>query len=742
VTTVLTAENYRRLDIAQKARYRWLLQARHNQLTPGPHHLCEQDPAICEAAIVEAKRIEDPEEQEEFLRARGHFAWIIWLILSGRGWGKTRVGAEDIARYAIGHPKSRIALVAATFSDGRDTMVEGESGLKSVIPSSLIENWNRSMGELILTNGSIMKIYSAENPERLRGPQFHRAWCLSPGTPVLTPDGPRPIETIQEGDQVSTQYGPALVTATGHRDADLWTVTLVDARTITGSAEHPVATGRGWVPLADIRSTDTIWTWCDDGDTTQVATSTATKADGPSTNTGLSTKNTTASRSPHETTSIIGTRSETTTARTTSNSLPPPVTDTSTKRPAPTSAASVGPATNRSRITGALRYVRDAVLWSLNEAAARFGAYARHAELNSRLSPIDHHDLLPIAVVDAATPVGRSGTVHNLTVEGFHQFFANGVLTHNCDELAAWQYVQDTWDMLMFGLRLGQNPQVIVTTTPKPLDFIRALVGRSRDRAAGVVRTTGSTFENAKNLARAALAELKNVYAGTRIGRQELDGEVLEDPEGALWSLALIEQTRLSPYFMPEPFDILGRTVVGVDPAVSNNPDSDSTGIVTVAMTRTKCPFCDRSSEPHAIVLDDDTGTYSPNEWALRVVSAYDRWNGDRIVAEVNQGGDLVSSNMIAERANLPIDKVHATKAKLLRAEPVFALYERGLVHHWGGSDLKELEKEMTSWDPTLKSAKSPNRLDALVWCLTALMLPEQGMAPTLVRDKRHAGRR
>ena len=254
--------------------------------------------------------------------------------------------------------------------------------------------------------------------------------------------------------------------------------------------------------------------------------------------------------------------------------------------------------------------------------------------------------------------------------------------------------------------------------------------------------STGSTFENAANLSPVALHKYKEVYEGTRIGRQELYGEVLEDMEGALWTLALIEQHRLPQYFLPDPFEVLGRTVVAVDPAVSDNPDSDATGIVTVAMTRTKCPFCDRAAEPHAIVLDDDTGIYSPNEWALRVVSAYDRWKGDRVVAEVNQGGDLVSSNMTAHRANLPIDKVHATKGKLLRAEPVYALYEKGLVHHYGGSNLQELEKEQTSWDPTMKNAKSPNRLDSLVWALTSLMLPAQGLAPSLVRDRRHAGRR
>lgn len=518
----LSPEQLRRLSLPAKVRLRWRLKARAKQLTPGRHHLCDNTPAECDELIARSHEVfsppgsneptrrkialeyittlplshpvhkADPEEditdlaRAAWLAEHGHWDWLIWIILAGRGWGKTRTGAEDVIKFALEHPKSRIALVAATFADGRDTMVEGESGILSILPKSLVEDWNRSLGELVLTNGSRMKIFSSQQPERLRGPQHHRAWA---------------------------------------------------------------------------------------------------------------------------------------------------------------------------------------------------------------------------------------------------------------DELAAWEYLQDTWDMMMFGLRLGENPQIIITTTPKPLKFIRNLLKRAERPEGGVIVTTGSTYENAKNLARAALQELKEAYEGTRLGRQELRAELLTDVEGALWQLGDVNDHRLQEYLVPEVFDVVSTVAIGVDPAVTSEGTSSETGIIVAAKTRGNCPFCHRSTSPHALVLDDRSVRGTPFEWGTQVVKAFDDWQASWIIPEVNQGGDLVTSNLRTIRDALPVDPVRASRGKVIRAEPVAALYQQGKVHHLGPR-LAELEEQLTTWDPETADS-SPDRLDALVWVLTKLMVPSSVSGTvSKMRDKRGRGRR
>jgi phage terminase large subunit-like protein len=369
--------------------------------------------------------------------------WLIWLILSGRGWGKTRTGAEWLANEAIKNPRTRWAIVARTFADARDTCAEGESGIVNVLQRyQVIRNWNRSMGEIILTNGSKIKLFSAEEPDRLRGPQHHGAWC---------------------------------------------------------------------------------------------------------------------------------------------------------------------------------------------------------------------------------------------------------------DELAAWED-PDAWDQLMFGLRLGDRPRTVVTTTPRPVALLKNLINRDTTYI-----TRGNTFENAKNLAATALLELQARYAGTRLGRQELEGELLEDVEGALWSRSWIENTRIKTEQLPS----LYRIVVAIDPAVTSGEDSDETGIVIAGAT----------NDGHFYVLEDATMKGTPDSWGKRAVQGYKDWKADRIVAEVNNGGDMVVMVLQQVDKFVPVTKVHATRGKRMRAEPISALYEQGRVHHVGS--FTKLEDQMVSWTP--ESNDSPDRLDALVWSLTEL---------------------
>lgn len=369
--------------------------------------------------------------------------WSTWLLLAGRGFGKTRTAAEWLAWQAITQAKTRWAVVAPTYGDTRDTCIEGESGLLAILNDyGVVDNYNRSMGEILLTNGSRIKAFSADQPDRLRGPQHHGAWC---------------------------------------------------------------------------------------------------------------------------------------------------------------------------------------------------------------------------------------------------------------DELAAWRQ-PETWDQLQFGLRLGDSPQTLVTTTPKPIALVRQLSKRD-DGSVHIVR--GSTFDNAENLAESALRELKSRYEGTRLGRQELMGELLEDVDGALWNLAMMEECRV--YEPPE----MRRIVVAIDPSGGSGENNDEQGIVVAG----------EGVDGHFYVLDDRSVRLTPAGWARVAVEAYREFSADRIVAEKNFGGEMVESTIRQIDANVPVRMVTASRGKMQRAEPVAALYEQGRVHHV--RRFAELEDQMTTWTTT--SGSSPDRMDAMVWAITEL---------------------
>ena len=377
--------------------------------------------------------------------------WRFWLILAGRGWGKTKTGVEDAAWYGMTTPGARIALIGPTTSDCRDTIVEGVSGLLTALPPEMVLGWNRSLGELHLSNGTHYKTFSAEEPERLRGPQFHRAYC---------------------------------------------------------------------------------------------------------------------------------------------------------------------------------------------------------------------------------------------------------------DELAAWAR-PETWDMLMFGLRLGENPQCVITTTPKPVPLIRQLMAR---RGKDVIVTHGKTIDNQANLAPNFVAHLVDKYGGTRLGRQELDAEILDDTPGALWRRSDIDEQRVKE--TPE----LVRIVVAIDPAVSSKENSDETGIVCAA----------KGIDRQFYVLDDLSGILTPDGWGREAVSIYKRRKADRVIGEVNNGGDLIESNLRSIDRNVSYKGVRASRGKAIRAEPIAALYEQKKVHHVGAFPLLEDQMCMftTDFDRT-KMKYSPDRLDALVWAMHELAIED-----------------
>ena len=272
-----------------------------------------------------------------------------------------------------------------------------------------------------------------------------------------------------------------------------------------------------------------------------------------------------------------------------------------------------------------------------------------------------------------------------------------------CDELAAWRY-PEAWDMLMFGLRLGADPRAVVTTTPRPSKLIRTLLGDPQ-----VVVTRGRTAENWAHLAPAFLDRIVRRYEGTRLGRQELDAEILEDMPGALWQRGLLEAARVNSA------PALERVVVAIDPAAGSGEHSDETGIVVAG----------RDAEGHGYVLADASGRYAPAQWARVAIAAYAAHHADRIVAEVNNGGEMVEATLRMIDRNVPYSAVHAARGKVARAEPVAALYEQGRIHHVGA--FAQLEDQMCAFTSAgfdrNGAGHSPDRIDALVWAMTELLV-------------------
>jgi phage terminase large subunit-like protein len=287
------------------------------------------------------------------------------------------------------------------------------------------------------------------------------------------------------------------------------------------------------------------------------------------------------------------------------------------------------------------------------------------------------------------------------------------------DELAKWKKAAETWDMLQFALRLGERPQVMVTTTPRPQPVLKRLLA-----LPSTVVTRAPTHANRAWLAASFLEEIEARYGGTRLGRQELEGVLLEDAEGTLFPAPVIERARRTSA------PAMDRIVVAVDPAVSGRAGSDLCGIVVVGAC-TSGPVQDW----RAYVLEDaSVPATSPTDWARAAIAAMDRHGAHRLVAEVNQGGDLVGSVLRQIDPNLPYRSRHASRGKAARAEPVAALYEQGRVHHLPG--LAALEEQMALMTAQgFTGSGSPDRLDALVWALHELIIdPAQRLRAPRVR--------
>lgn len=283
-----------------------------------------------------------------------------------------------------------------------------------------------------------------------------------------------------------------------------------------------------------------------------------------------------------------------------------------------------------------------------------------------------------------------------------------------CDELAKWRYAQDTWDNFQFGLRIGTHPRVVITTTPRPIKLLKEIIADP-----GTVKTGGSTYENIGNLAPVFVKTVVRKYEGTRLGRQELGAELLEDVPGALWTRALIDELRVKPSDVPQ----LRRIVVAIDPGASSGEDSDETGIIAAGL----------GDNDHGYVLEDASGIMPPASadatkpgWANQAIALYKARGADRIIAEVNNGGEMVENTIRVVDANVAYKAVHASRGKAVRAEPVSALYEQKRMHHVGAFPM--LEDQMCAFTSDFdrkKAGYSPDRMDALVWAITELMVGE-----------------
>jgi len=264
------------------------------------------------------------------------------------------------------------------------------------------------------------------------------------------------------------------------------------------------------------------------------------------------------------------------------------------------------------------------------------------------------------------------------------------------EEVGSWRYAE-SWDQLQFGLRLGNSPQAVITTTPRPTQIIKQIIADP-----SCVITRGTSYENVANLAEAFYKSVVRRYEGTRLGRQELNAELLTDNPAALWNRTAIDELRV--LVAPK----LKRLVIGLDPAVTSREDSAETGIVAAGI----------GTDDHYYVIADKSLINTPDAWARQAIKLYHDVKADRIIGEVNNGGDMIESLLRNVDPNVSYECVTATRGKMIRAEPVAALYEQGRVHHVGS--FPELEDQMCDYDP-LTAERSPDRMDALVWAMTKL---------------------
>ncbi len=319
----------------------------------------------------------------------------------------------------------------------------------------------------------------------------------------------------------------------------------------------------------------------------------------------------------------------------------------------------------------------------------------------------------PLPGADSGLLLMNGARLKFYTVDAFERIRGGNHDGAWCEELGSWRKPQAWYEALVPSVRVGMKPQIVITTTPRPTTLMRDLAGRDD---GSVVITRGWMEENVGNLSPSAVKELQRRYAGTRIGRQELHGELLEKIEGAIWEQEWIDAERIErPERVEQLFEALSlsRVVIAVDPAGTSGTDSDETGIIVMG----------RDRHDRGYVLDDLSGQHKVDQWPLLVIEAYRKWRADSVVAEVNYGGDYIGKMLTGAGYSGQYRQVHATRGKAVRAEPIAVAYQQGRISHVG--EFPELEQQLCEWVPG-RSSYSPDRMDALVWAAAELRLTEQ----------------
>ena len=602
-------------------------------------------------------------------------------------------------------------------------MVEGESGLLNICwkgdktyrgAEMGFPVWSPTNNSVTWANGAKAEFFSAEDPERLRGPQFHSAWCdeicLISSSYVETDSGLKAINTITKKDKVLTRFGYKQVLDAWHTGKrDTWKITTKTGKTLQGTFDHPVMTQDGWKSLGKLQV----------GENILVLSGMANAGIKP--NAITSTEQ--VSYSTEKSTNLPMGLFQKVSMFTTSMKIKGAMTWKILKHfLSQNTLQGIQKEDLCITLTQGSGQGHSGLIKNLKSSFARSVAHVLNQLAQEQDFAVNHVRTDTITSVEKAS----REDVYNITVKDCHEYFANGILNHNC----AWTRMQETWDMLQFTLRLGKNPRILVTTTPKPVKLLRSIIKPENIASGRVYKTSGSSYENSDNIDLEALSQ----YEGTRLGRQELYAEILDEAAGALWNRKMIDDAQFD---LPEDcivkdedgitvdFDAsrkefakkLVKVVVSVDPAITSNEESDLTGIMVAGI----------DINGNAYILEDATDRYMPEQWAAKAISLYNDYEADLIVAERNQGGDMVRSTLRTVDDTVPIKMVHASRGKYARAEPVSSLYERGKVKHL--KYLEDLEEQMVTWEP-LGSIGSPDRLDAMVWAVTNLLLKGYAQAP------------
>ena len=652
--------------------------------------------------------------------------WSTWVINAGRGFGKTEAGAQWV-KERVEQGALHIALVAETQKDLEEVMV---ARLLAIHPEGQRPSVRFKPVRITWPNGALALGYNGTEPDQLRGPEFD---CFVAGTMVATPNGQVPIESLKVGNLVLTRKGPKRIYRLHSTHKPVGEIQFSNGAKFVATADHPVYSLGRWVAAGSLKLGDQVCAI----DALNGVASAGTRTVGSITNiagqealaakigtfcTGLFTEITTALYLK-VTTFITSTAiALITTCKTLRQSHVQSTCDcTGSKAPYQRHHKNHWSKLNASHAvhcSGGENLTPSAFARSAQvdgpKRLEKKPNNANTAGLSSEQGP-EHY---AASVASIWRPAGQQD-VYCIDVEDAAEFYANGILVHNCawvDELAKYKRARQTWDMLQFTMRAGDDPRVIVTTTPRPIPVLREILASARS-----VVTRGSTFDNAANLPAQFLADLRTRYGGTRLGRQELEAEMLDDLPGALWTRAMFDDHRRDT--APE----MSRIVVAVDPSGTGGEGDtgDSIGIVVAG----------KGIDGRAYVMADRTCKLSPDGWGRRAVAAYSEFSADRIVAERNFGGAMVEHVIRTVDRSVSYKEVTASRGKVARAEPVAALYEQGRVSHIGG--LPDVEDQCCLIGPDGYIGEgSPDRADALVWALTELMLGEQKSAGVFLRKK------